>query len=335
MLPLISVIIPVYKVREYLPKCIDSVIGQDYENLEVILVNDGSPDDCGEICDEYASRDGRIKVIHKPNGGLSSARNAAIDVSKGEYLTFVDSDDCIDSDYCSFLYGLLEKHGADISVTPFRPVDIDGNDRSRQFSGAESVLGAETAMKVMFARDSISWAAQGKLYKRSLFDGVRYPVGALMEDKATTYKLYAKCDRIAYCDTPKYNYLLRQGSIMHSKVTDKHIAAFDIQLELDRYIGEHFPSALETSNAYTSRCALALLCQMRAAGYRKSEKTDELIMFADRYSSELSRCDLIDSRYKLLSRAILTLYRINKKKFYESHVFGIAADYVDRKLSEK
>lgn len=332
MLPLISVIIPVYKVENYLAKCVESVMAQTYSNLEIFLVDDGSPDRCGEICDEYARQDPRIKVIHKENGGLSDARNAAISQATGEYLTFIDSDDWIEPGYCAFLYQKLVEYSADVVVTPLRSVDEAGNIVARPFTEKESVMDATTAMRLMFARDNISWCAQAKLYKRELFEGVRYPVGWLMEDKATTYKIYDRCQRIVYADTPIYNYLIRTGSIMRSNLSDRHVAAFDIQLEINRFLEEKYPSVVETAYGYTARCAIGMICKMRASGYARGEKTQEMLNYCLRYKKELLRCDLIDFRYKMLIRVIAFLYSIKKENMYDSKSFGRVADFVSKRL---
>lgn len=212
--PIISIIVPVYNVEKYLPKCVDSILGQTYTNLEIILVDDGSPDNCGKICDEYAKKDKRIKVIHKKNGGLSDARNVAIDVAKGEYITFVDSDDYVTSDYVETLYRLVEKHQCKAGVAWLRTFqegcDADTNQPSYQEKVFERIEGIEK----MFYQELFDTAAWCKIYHRSLFEtGIRYPFGLLYEDLPTTYLLFLQADKIAFCNRVIYNYLLRANSI--------------------------------------------------------------------------------------------------------------------------
>ncbi|MDN0066649.1 glycosyltransferase family 2 protein [Bacteroides gallinaceum] len=212
--PLISVIVPVYNVEKYLAKCVDSILGQTYANLEIILVEDGSPDNCGKICEEYAKKDKRIKVIHKKNGGLSDARNVAIDVAKGEYITFVDSDDYVTSDYVETLYRLVEKYqckaGVAWSRTFHEGCDADTNQPSYQ----EKVFDRMDGIEKMFYQELFDTAAWCKIYHRSLFEtGIRYPFGLLYEDLPTTYLLFLQADNIAFCNHIIYNYLLRPNSI--------------------------------------------------------------------------------------------------------------------------
>ncbi|WP_138301689.1 glycosyltransferase family 2 protein [Bacteroides ovatus] len=212
--PLISVIIPCYKVEKYLPKCIDSIIEQTYENLEVFLVNDGSPDRCGLICDEYAQKDTRIKVIHKKNGGLSDARNVAIDIAKGEYITFVDSDDYVANDYIESLYKLILKNDAQMSITRCisflegaQPVNIRLTKKVKVFNACNALIS-------LFYQKDFDNAAWAKMYHCSLFkSGVRYPKGWLYEDLPTTYRLMMLCNKIVFSSYENYYYLLRRDSI--------------------------------------------------------------------------------------------------------------------------
>lgn len=212
--PLISVIVPVYNVEKYLPRCVDSILGQTYANLEIILVDDGSPDSSGAICDEYAAKDRRIKIIHKKNGGLSDARNVAIDIAKGEYITFVDSDDYVASDYVETLYRLIEKYRCKAGVAWLRTFHEGREADTNQPPYIEKVFDRMEGIEKMFYQELFDTTAWGKIYHRTLFStGIRYPVGLLYEDLPTTYLLFLQSDRIAYCNRIVYNYQLRANSI--------------------------------------------------------------------------------------------------------------------------
>ncbi len=212
-MPEISVIIPVYKVEKYLRKCVDSVINQTYKDLEIWLIDDGSPDNCPAICDEYAAMDSRIKVIHKKNGGLSDARNSALDVMNGKYVTFVDSDDYISGDAIQTLYDALINNQADISVGNMASIDDNGNISSFYTPAeAEAVLENEEILTSLNQP-----CAQNRLYKAEIFSEIRYPVGRLYEDVFTWHKVLSKVKRIALTGKVSYYYLVRSGSIMHSE----------------------------------------------------------------------------------------------------------------------
>lgn len=211
--PLISVIVPVYKVVNYLDKCVESILVQTYKNLEIWLVDDGSPDRCGEMCDEYAKADSRIKVVHKKNGGLSDARNVALDAMTGEYVAFVDSDDSIAKDYIEVLYGLIEKCHAQMSVVDFA-FDYEGIPQHfevRKYK--EKCYSAREAIEEMFYQGDFDDYAWCKLYHKSLFKDIRFPKGLLYEDTFVSYRVMALCDKIAFCNKQLYNYLIREDSI--------------------------------------------------------------------------------------------------------------------------
>ena len=220
--PLISVIVPVYNVELYLPKCVDSILAQTYQNLEIILVEDGTKDRSGEICDAYAAKDPRIKVIHKENGGLSSARNAGMDVARGEYFGFVDSDDWIEPETYETLMELARKYDADL-VCGGR-YDVDGATGERTIGlcpQKEECISAMEMLGRVFIWDNCDSAAWDKLYRRHLFDEIRYPLGMVSEDIAIFYKLMEKANRVALCPKPLYNYLHRENSITTAKLSEK------------------------------------------------------------------------------------------------------------------
>lgn len=206
---MVSVIVPCYKVEKYLSTCIESVLNQTYADWELILVDDGSPDRSGEICDEYAEKDKRIHVVHKPNGGLSSARNAGLDVMNGEFVTFLDSDDFWHQDYLKILMGFIIQDGADIAqcdfvrgtATAFPESDNKG---SVAVYNRHSVFTSQAAKIIMC----------GKVYKASFFETVRMPVGLINEDDWTTWKLYDQAERVVVTDQPLYYYTINPDSIM-------------------------------------------------------------------------------------------------------------------------
>lgn len=219
---LISIIVPVYNVENYLNNCIESILNQTYSNFELLLINDGSQDKCGRICEDYAEKDSRIRVFHKRNGGLSDARNYGIDVSRGEYITFIDSDDCVDYRYLEALYEDIQTSEADISIINYiAKDDVSGsfyfhvlkNDIFHKLYSVSEWLSKEGIYEYGF--DTVLHVAWGKLYKKSLFENVRYPVGCTSEDDLTTYKLYLLSNKISFRNDGLYIYTInRAGSIM-------------------------------------------------------------------------------------------------------------------------
>ena len=215
--PKISVIVPVYNVEDYLDRCVQSIINQTYKNLEIILVDDGSPDNCGRICDEYAIKDNRIKVIHKENGGLSDARNTGINVATGDFFGFVDSDDFIHPEMYETLLLNILKDDVDISVCYFEKVtdDIVVFDKSDY---KVLTINNLAALDQLFTFGSINIViAWNKLYKRDLFYGIQYPQGRIREDEFTTYKLLYRAKRIGIVERAMYYYFQREGSIMNDR----------------------------------------------------------------------------------------------------------------------
>lgn len=233
---LISVIIPVYKVESYLPRCVDSVLAQTYQNLEIFLVDDGSPDRCGEICDAYAAKDSRIIVIHKINGGLSDARNAALDVCSGEYISFVDSDDYVSNDFIESLYHAIQIFQTKLAICGIVKFDEAGKEYTDYSpSDAERCVSGEEMMNTVWRP-----AAWNKLYHRSLFANTRYPVGKLYEDLFIYHDILAMLDCIAFTGKNSYHYFNRQSSIMNKPYDIRNadiIEGLDLRIRKLREMG--------------------------------------------------------------------------------------------------
>lgn len=211
---LVSIIVPVYNVEMYLKKCIDSLLNQEYRNIEVVLVDDGSTDDSPSICDNYRGIDSRVKVIHKKNGGLSDARNVGIEYATGDYYTFVDSDDSIDKDYVWYLYELLTRYNADMSICEFDYVDENGKRINSPIGDErEIVLTKKEAVHFLLKQKPYSNSASGKLFKKEFFANLRFPIGKLYEDTATIYKCFLLSEKIIFGARPLYQYLYRTTSL--------------------------------------------------------------------------------------------------------------------------
>ena len=232
MQPLISVIIPIYNVEPYLKECVDSVLAQTYKNLEIILVDDGSPDKCGQICDDYKKQDDRIIVIHKENGGLSSARNAGLDICKGEYISFIDSDDYVSPCFIEILYKAACFNNADVTTCigakqffaeeDYRP-ELATNANQSKIQGIDKNVAIE---KLCY--QTIANGAPFRLYKKKIFDEIRFPVGYVFEDVATTYKTFWAAEKMSIVDADIYGYRVRKDSIVRMKFSDKKMVVIPI-----------------------------------------------------------------------------------------------------------
>ena len=239
MSDLISVIIPIYKVEEYLDECVTSVVGQTHNNLEIILVDDGSPDNCPQICDDWAKKDDRIKVIHKKNGGLSDARNAGIEVASGEYIAFVDSDDYIKPDMLEKLFAAICRENADIAACGI----LDCREYRQTAWGCRDFSGTSEQILAMLYNDaSYPVAAWNKLYRRSCWRELRFPVGKTCEDAFTTYQLVHNAERIVMIPEALYCYRIRPGSIMTSAFSLKKMDEEEAWRCNYQFVEKHYPS---------------------------------------------------------------------------------------------
>lgn len=216
--PLVSIIVPIYKVEPYLRRCLDSIVNQTYTNLEIILVDDGSPDGCPQICDEYAAKDKRIVVIHKENGGLSDARNAGLDICKGEYVSFVDSDDWVHKKYIEELIKIAIKKNADITIGNHFLAHEGYIDKAAPFKS--STYSKKEAIKKIITQQTLPWGASwGKIYKKRIFCKYKFPIGKIHEDDYTSYKFVYEAKKILCINQYLYYYFQRDNSISKADTT--------------------------------------------------------------------------------------------------------------------
>lgn len=281
-MPLISVIVPVYKVEKYLQRCVDSIRAQTYRNLEIILVDDGSPDDCGTLCDRFAVQDERIRVIHKENGGLSSARNAGIDIARGEYLGFVDSDDWIEHTmYETLLAAALRENVKLVCGGRYDFSERTGERTVGLCPKREEVISGEELTRRIFTWNGLDSAAWDKLYHRSLFASIRYPLGRINEDIPTTYRLALLAGKAAMVAVPVYNYLHRAGSITTASVSEKNFHLTENTALVYDHICREYP-ALKPEARYLRVWTLAHLIQrLEKAGQEQVHREKYLALKKD------------------------------------------------------
>ena len=220
----ISVIVPVYRVEKYLPACIDSILNQTFTDFELILVDDGSPDRCPEICDETAKRDARVRVIHQANQGLSAARNAGIEAAHGAWLSFVDSDDFLAPDFLETLHDAAVRAGADCALCGVQLTDEAGEKIGQPLSMADGVRTGRSILETLCRAPEITYlVAWNKLYRRDVFQTLRYPVGMQNEDTYLAAELFDTVQTVICVSKPMYFYRQRADSIMHTAVTTRNL----------------------------------------------------------------------------------------------------------------
>ena len=291
----VSVIIPVYKVEKYLDRCLTSILNQSYPKLEIILVDDGSPDKCPQMCDEYAERDRRVRVIHKKNGGVSSARNAALDIMRGDYCFFVDSDDYIQAGTVEYLVGLSQKYDADI-VQCAR--DWGGKN---EFSSLPNYIEDEPEF---FEGNSIFSSTKNnvtlccKLYRSSLWNDIRMPIGKLNEDDYTTWKLYYKANSVVVTDLRLYYNFVNDKGIMAGLRKAPNIA-YPMEAYHERISFFDKKGEKELSILSKWRYSLYLMLAIGAENLRKEDKETLMKEYRLIYKDVL-RCSQVPVTHKVL-----------------------------------
>jgi len=311
---LISIIVPVYNVERYLSNCVESVINQTYSNTEIILVDDGSTDNSGQICDSYLDKDDRVIVIHKKNGGLSDARNRGIKAARGKYLIFVDSDDVIDASLVEYLYNLAIDTGSDIGICDFvHCYDVDDIEFKKETR--HSTFSGESAIVEMLYQTSFLVAACAKIFKRELFDALLFPQGMLYEDSAIMYQLFDRANTVAYGNAKLYGYMHREGSITTKKFSKRDLDIITISQQIVRYF-ENRDSLLKKAarSYYVTACLRIFLNAPRTCDFSGNIDSCKSLI-----EKNALRC-IFDRRIRNKLRISLILFMLSKRilfKVYE------------------
>ena len=268
---LISVIVPVYKVEPYLDRCVQSIVDQTYQNLEIILVDDGSPDNCPAMCDAWAEKDSRIRVIHKENGGLSDARNAGMAIAAGDYIAFVDSDDWIDAQMYQYLYEAIAATDSDIAACGAKRVWPDGRPKKELRSvNNYCILEPDSIMEAFITSNGLIQTVWNKLYKRNVIKNILFPVGLIHEDEFWTWQAMARARRVVTIQGSYYNYLQRDNSIMGVGFTANGLLVVQAKTDRQGYIEKNLPSL-----ANTGRMDLIYTCMHLGVQILKSMRWKE------------------------------------------------------------
>lgn len=271
---LISVVVPVYNVEKYLNRCIDSILIQTYDNIEVLLIDDGSTDGSAKICDKYMKKDKRVTVFHKKNSGLSDARNVGIKRAKGIYITFVDSDDSIEVDMIEYLLFLIEKYNTKMAICSHNIVLCEGKYIKSLGNNKEEILSAENCIKKMLYHKDVDTSAWAKIYHKSLFKNIEYPKGKLFEDIGTTYKFFLESKNIACGYKNKYNYYIRKNSIVTKTFYEKKLDLLEMTDQMGKDVLKIFPDLKKAVLRRRVYARFSTLNQMiNVVNYEKERKS--------------------------------------------------------------
>jgi len=305
--PLVHVIVPLYNVEKYIHKCIDSILKQTYMNLRIILIDDGSTDASGQICDQYAQEDSRIYVIHKENGGQSTARNCGLSAlfegrlfeDRGEYITFIDADDYVTPDYISFLYELVIRNNADIAQCGFSNVFSGGRVEERDSNHCATILNKVETLECLCYDFPYYAGPCGKLYRSELLETIRFPEGQIYEDLAISYLVAEKADRVAIDMTSKYYYVQRSGSTMNGAFTERNYQLVSVGDEMADYITMHYPELTRAANAKRVFVRGLILSHMVSSHYYDQERVKDIRQVVKKLGPGVLRDTMYSKKDKL------------------------------------
>lgn len=305
---LVSIIVPVYNIEDYIEDCIQSIVAQDYTDKELILVDDGSTDSSAQVCDKYRETYPWIKVIHKTNGGLSSARNCGIEGASGDYLLFVDGDDYIHEQHLSLLIGVMNTYQADIVVCDFEKIysktrlnpNIEENSNIKFYEGLEGA-------QALLYQNKMTTSAWGKLYHRGLFKDIQFPIGKLHEDVGTIYKVFFRAEKVVYVPWKLYGYVQHSQSIVHSEFSPKKMDYIELTKEMVSLVEQKYPSvACAAYSRHFSACFQVMA--MIPKGEYKAER-QRLIGEIKKYRGVVLKD--IRARYKNRVAALLSYINVD------------------------
>ncbi|EGP5526537.1 glycosyltransferase family 2 protein [Enterococcus faecium] len=308
----ISIIMTVFNVEKYLAKAIDSVLLQTFADFELILVDDGSSDRSGEICDEYQQRDKRIKVIHQPNSGVSSARNTGLENAQGKFIGFVDSDDYIESDMYEFLYNNLIEEKADLSICGIYDV-YEGKEPQAKTPG-HYVLTKDETVKMILEAKVISVHPVNKLYKKELFNHIRYPIGKITEDGAVMFHLLENVEKVVVDMTPKYYYYHRMNSITTSPYSEKDLSTIEAWEMNEKYIATNYPEYSDIAHTRVCWAYFIVLDKiMISHAEKKSTVTKQIVDFLRKNYTFILRSPYFTRNRKIAATILQLNVRLYKK----------------------
>lgn len=319
--PTISIIVPVYKVEPFLQKCINSILSQTYQNLEIILVDDGSPDSCPSICDSYALKDKRVRVIHKPNGGLSSARNAGLDIAKGDYIGFVDSDDWIESTMYEEMISLMQEKDLDVAFCAANIIENGEKIETRfAYHPNGTVLSKEDVIQATIEDRYMSYAWM-KLYHRRCWNGVRFPEGRLFEDVGAVYLAYSNAEKpIGFIGKGLYNYVKNPTGLTYQRKPETLYHLYLGKAEQLEYARLHCPEAVPKCEALAARFALGTYSDYYCNGFSElADAVPEVAAFLEQNRRELQSNPHMERGW----HEALRLYYVSKpafRVFYKTYV---------------
>lgn len=318
MKPLVSVIVPIYNVEECLEECISSILKQTYKTLEIILIDDGSTDQSGELCEEFSGKDERIIVIHKENGGLSDARNKGISRAGGKYIYFVDSDDILSEDAIEIMVSLCEKNHAEIALTGLKHFKGRFHNKRSKKGGTEILSGKEAVIR-MLKRDGFCHEAWGKLYLKKFWGQRMFPEGMLYEDYATIYDVVIKAAKVVYYKEPKYYYRVRENSITRQPVSEKDFVLLDISDNVTKKIISWNPVFEKYAVSMQTATYLKMMKRILDTGFYQYPEVQRRIMV---FIKNNGRYMLKSSEVNSLDKIKLITLLLNKGLFYFVYRLG-------------
>lgn len=312
-LPKISIIVPVYNVEKYLNKCLDSILAQTFEDYELLLIDDGSSDKSGNICDEYEKKDKRVKVFHKENGGQSSARNAGIDAACGEYIGFIDSDDYIDNDMFEQLYNDVTKNDADVAVCGIYNC-YSNVVRLECSKNIYRIVDNEEALRLVLESKIVSVHACNKLFKKECFAEDRFPVGMTSEDAYIIPEILSKCKKIVINTTAKYYYVHRSNSTTSSCFNESDYGVVKAYTKNLKLVKEKFPRCVkEAEFRYFWAHAYVLDKMLLTENFKDYDKLNEIVSFLRKNTFKIL-CNPCFLRSRKLASVVLLFSKTVYKK---------------------